>query len=58
VKKPTITTSSERQRAPFGLVVSPTPVAVVCHGALGSTSTGEKRLGLAKAWKIEGLVKG
>jgi hypothetical protein len=43
--------------APFGLVISPAPVAAVCHGALGSTSTREKRLGLAKARKIEDLVK-
>jgi hypothetical protein len=28
--------------APFSLVVGRTPVAAVCHGALGSTSTGEK----------------
>jgi hypothetical protein len=45
--------------APFGLIIGPTPVAAVCHGVLGSTtSTGEKRLRLAKAWKIEDLVKG
>jgi hypothetical protein len=44
--------------APFVLVVGPTPVAAVCHAALGSTRTGEKKLGLAKAWKAEGLVKG
>jgi hypothetical protein len=34
------------------------PIAVVYHGVLGSTSTGEKELGLAKAWKAEDLVKG
>jgi hypothetical protein len=44
--------------APFGLVVGPTPIAAACHGAFGSTSSGEKKLGLAKAWKIEDLVKG
>jgi hypothetical protein len=44
--------------APFGLVVGPMLVAAVCHRALGSTSTGKKKLGLAKDWKIEDLVKG
>jgi hypothetical protein len=44
--------------APFGLVIGPTPIAAACHGAFGSTSTGEKKLGLAKAWKIEDSVKG
>jgi hypothetical protein len=34
------------------------PIAAVYHGVLGSTSTGEKELGLAKAWKAEDLVKG
>jgi hypothetical protein len=34
------------------------PVVAVYHGALGRTSAGEKKLGLAKAWKIEDLVKG
>jgi hypothetical protein len=44
--------------APFGLVVGQTPVAAVCHGVLGSTSTGNRELGLAKAWKAENLAKG
>jgi hypothetical protein len=44
--------------APFGLVVGRAPVAAVCHGVLGSTSTGNGELGLAKAWKVENLVKG
>jgi hypothetical protein len=34
------------------------PVAAVCHGVLGSTNTGKRELGLAKAWKAEDLVKG
>jgi hypothetical protein len=44
--------------APFGLVVGRTHVAAVFHGVLGSTSTRERELGLAKAWKAEELVKG
>jgi hypothetical protein len=44
--------------APFGLVVGPTPVAAACHGALESTSTRKKKLGLAEAWKAEDLLKG
>jgi hypothetical protein len=44
--------------APFGLVVGRTPTAAIWHGVLGSTSTGEKELGLAKVWKVEDLVKG
>jgi hypothetical protein len=44
--------------APFGLVAGPTPVAAACHGAFGSTSTGEKKLRLAKAWEAEDLMKG
>jgi hypothetical protein len=34
------------------------PVAAVGHGFLGSTSTEDKELGLAKAWKAKDLVKG
>jgi hypothetical protein len=44
--------------APFGLVVGRTLVAAVCHGVPGNTSTGNRELGLAKAWKAEDLVKG
>jgi hypothetical protein len=44
--------------ASFGLVVGPTPVVAAYHGVLGSASTGEEKLELAKAWKIEDLVKG
>jgi hypothetical protein len=44
--------------APFGLVVGRTPTAVVFHGVLGRTSTRDRELGLAKAWKAEDLVKG
>jgi hypothetical protein len=44
--------------APFGLVAGPTPVAVAYHGVFGSTSTGEKKLRLAKAWEAEDLMKG
>jgi hypothetical protein len=58
VKKPTITTSDERQHGSLRPRRWRTPVAVVCHGVLGSTSTGSRELGLAKAWKADDLVKG
>jgi hypothetical protein len=44
--------------ASFGLVAGQMHVAAACHGAFGSTSTGEKKLRLAKAWEAEDLVKG
>jgi hypothetical protein len=44
--------------ASFGLVAGPAPVATACHGAFGSASAEEGKLGLAKAWKVEDLVKG
>jgi hypothetical protein len=44
--------------APFGLVVGRTPVAAVCHGVLGSTSTGEKELGLGRLGAPEVLIYG
>jgi hypothetical protein len=44
--------------ASFGLVAGPVPVAAACHGDFGSTSVEEGKLGLAKAWKAEDLVKG
>jgi hypothetical protein len=43
--------------APFGLVAGRVPVAATCHGAFGSTSTGEKELRLAKAWEADDLMK-
>jgi hypothetical protein len=44
--------------APFGLITGPAPIAAACHGAFGSTSTGEKELRLANAWEADDLMKG
>jgi hypothetical protein len=58
IKKPTITTSDERQRGSLRPRRWPAPVAAACHEVFGSTSTGEEKLRLAKVWKVEDLVKG
>jgi hypothetical protein len=43
--------------APFGLVAGPAADVAACHGAFGSTSTGEKELRLAKVWEADDLIK-
>jgi hypothetical protein len=57
VKKTMIITSDERWHG-FLRPRRRMPIAVVCHGVLGSTSTRGRGLGLAKAWKAEDFVKG
>jgi hypothetical protein len=52
-----IITSGERRRGSLRPRRWPDACAAACHGALGSTSTREKKLRLVKAWKIEDLVK-